>query len=119
MLPTTGAYILDTITHDGYIMGQRFYKLLLTVLFLWTCSRASYDLNPGQAPTSRWCGYEQADGLQKEGPLAKPGSFESGKGSAGITSSVTEAGTSRDHEGLPAVKLLGRKAGTDQALCKI
>jgi hypothetical protein len=32
MLPTTGAYILDTITHDGYIIGQRFYKLLLAAM---------------------------------------------------------------------------------------
>ena len=32
MLPATGAYILDTIPHDGYIMGQRFYNLLLAVL---------------------------------------------------------------------------------------
>jgi hypothetical protein len=46
VLPTTGAYILDTIPHDGYIMGQRFYKLLLRVFFLWICSRASYDANP-------------------------------------------------------------------------
>ena len=117
MLPATGAYILDTITHDGYIMGQRFYKLLLVVLF--TDSRASYDADLRQASTSQGCGHEQAGGSQNEGPLAEPGSFESGKGSAGVTGSVTEAGISRGHEVLPAVKLLSLEAGTDQALCKI
>src|ERR671921_2930327 len=84
--------ILVIIFRDGYILGQTFYKLLLS--------------HPPPV-TSRVF------------RLAEPGPFEGGEGRAGVPGGVAEAGRYRGRKRFSTTELLGLDARANQALRKV